>query len=790
MLLQRTTTTAFQLLAARSRPTSSTAHRLFATMAAPSNARNRLSQAKSPYLLSHSTNPVEWYEWGDSRAWQRAQAEQKLVLMSAGYHACHWCHVMAVETFEDEEAAETLNESFIAIKVDREERPDVDAAYMTFVQSIRGRGGWPLNVFLTPDGAPVYGLTYLPKHNFIALCNRLAQLWADDPERCIASANDIKEQLRHVVSVPPLASIPKANVVCRAAEHALREFDEVHGGFGDAPKFPQVSNTFQVLHRYAAGALDGSLLEAGATRSSALLAIERSAFTLSKIADGGITDHLGGGFARYSVDVEWRVPHFEKMLYDQAQLLATYAEAIQLARSSSDAKVTAMIPTFERALEGAITYLARDMTSSEGVFYSAEDADSPLQAGDAHGKEGAFYVWSHPEVVDVLGADTMGTKVVLSLYDITPEGNIPASSDPHGEFESKNMLHRAKLISDVARELDITVEEAQKDLDDAHTKLFEIRSKRVRPPLDDKLVTAWNGMVVSGLIKASHALSGRPAIAEKALGMAERALKAIFKVLWDESNGTLRRSWREGPGPEGTSLDYAAVIQALLDWFETTQEEKWLEKAVALQKKLDELFWDDEQGGYFISTKDSDGNRLMRMKETQDGAEPTALGLSAHNLARLLILLDADPEAEARRTQLERAIRSGGSVLERAPYAMGTLATAVQRLQCASDRIAIILCPEKVHARSRSSIIAPYLEQLHSRVLPFVSTIIIDASELEAARKSWLYSRNGSVKAALDDPRVEEHMRQGVVAHVCERGACGPPVRDPAEFGKQLEGRI
>jgi uncharacterized protein YyaL (SSP411 family) len=562
-------------------------------------------------LLQHAHNPVDWFPWGDE-AFAKARRENKPIFLSIGYSTCHWCHVMAHESFENADIAAIMNRHFVNIKVDREERPDVDRVYMTFVQATTGSGGWPMSVWLTPDLKPFVGGTYFPPEDrygqpsFTKVLERIAGVWAQDHLRIADQGSKIIAALSEAQAASEMQSGALGDSAFEAAyEQLAQNYDAHEGGFSLAPKFPRPA-TFNFLFRYYARTRD---------KAKADRALEMSLFTLQKMATGGMHDHLGGGFHRYSVDAFWHVPHFEKMLYDQAQLTIAYLEAFQITRDQNYAKIARAI----------LTYVLRDMTSDEGGFFSAEDADSATSSGET--KEGAFYVWTKEEVDSALGADA---DVFNYLYGIQVDGNVPPGADPHGELLGKNVLIQLQSVTQAARHFQKEEKDVLEILIRSRQTLFLIRGNRTRPHLDDKIITAWNGLMISAFARAAQVL-GDPKYQYAAL----KAAIFVRKKLYDSSKKILVRSYREGRSEvEGFADDYAFVIQGLLDLYEACFDVNLLQFAVALQETQDRLFFDQEHGGYFSGTG-TDPNILLRMKEETDSAEPAASSVAALNLLRL-----------------------------------------------------------------------------------------------------------------------------------------------------------
>ena len=572
---------------------------------------NRLASEKSPYLLQHAHNPVDWYPWGDE-AFEKAAREDKPVFLSIGYSTCHWCHVMEHESFEDPAIARLLNEHFVSIKVDREERPDVDRIYMLFVQSATGSGGWPMSVWLTPDRKPFYGGTYFPPDNrygrpgFGAVLQSLARAWKQDRERVEQSGAQVIEQLSRAsdLAAGPARGAVTQDVLDSAYFAFRRSFDPRLGGFGGAPKFPRPS-VFNFMLRYYA--------QAGQDE-----ALEMVLLTLREMAKGGMHDQLGGGFHRYSVDERWFVPHFEKMLYDQAQLAVSYLEAFQITRE----------PVYAGVARDIFEYVLRDLQSPEGGFYSAEDADSagdPSRPDDKH--EGAFYIWSHAELVDALGPEQ--AAAFSRRYGVEERGNV--NEDPHGEFIGRNILY---------------LKEDLPGLEAACEKLLRLRSARPRPHLDDKILAGWNGMMIGAFAKGGAILK-EPGYEQAA----RRAADFLRKKLWRESDRILLRRYRQGDAAiEGFLDDYAFLALGLLDLYQTGFAPADLDWAAQLVSRAMEMFEDRQAGGFF-STAAGRADLVMRLKDDYDGAEPSGNSGIALALVRLARMTGREEfDACARRT--------------------------------------------------------------------------------------------------------------------------------------------
>jgi uncharacterized protein len=623
---------------------------------------NRLARERSPYLLQHAHNPVDWYPWS-AEAFAKARAEGKPIFLSIGYSTCHWCHVMEHESFEDASIAGVLNDQFVSIKVDREERPDVDRVYMTFVQATTGSGGWPMSVWLTPELKPFYGGTYFPptskwgRPGFIDILNEIARVWKAEQSKVVESAEALTARLKSLETARPAWTLPTADALATTLTQFKESFDARNGGFGDAPKFPRPSELLLLLREHA--------------RTGDAQARDMVLRTLRSMALGGMRDHVGGGFHRYSVDARWRVPHFEKMLYDQAQLVVALIEGSLV---SGD-------PFYAEVAEDTLLYVTREMTDRDGGFYSAEDADSvPPETPDAGKKEGAFYLWRADEVDALLGDEA---TVVTLRYGITPDGNAP--EDPHQEFTGKNLLYVARSIDDIARQTGKSNDQVVEILNRARVTMFEARLSRPRPHRDDKILTAWNGLMVGAFARMARLLRGFGAegasAGEPYLEAARRAAAFIRERLWNAGTRTLLRRYRDGVAEiEAYAEDYAYLINGLLELFQADPVPMWLEWAIALQHQQDDLFWDEEAGGWF-STTGRDPTVLLRMKEDYDGAEPTASSVSVLNLLWLSHLVSDATWNE----RIDKTLRLFGTRLEQmgrgVPMMAAALATRLTGVQ-------------------------------------------------------------------------------------------------------------
>lgn len=575
---------------------------------------NRLKREKSPYLLQHADNPVDWYPWGDE-AFKRAKKEDKPIFLSIGYSTCHWCHVMEEESFEDREIAKLLNRDFISIKVDREERTDIDHVYMKVVMSLTGSGGWPLTVFLTPDKKPFYGGTYFPPEDRFGtpglknVLNFISGSWKTRRGEIETSSESIAQAIEKYTSSmgkDPVAL--DAGIFKNAREGFALNFDRTYGGFSSAPKFPSGHSLSFLMRDYK--------------RSDAGYVKEMVEKTLLSMARGGVYDQIGGGFHRYSTDERWFLPHFEKMLYDQAVLSKTYVEAYQLTKNEE----------YKRIAEEIFKYVIRDMEDKDGGFYSAEDADSPLDRRRKVKREGAFYVWSKSEIIDLLGGER--GEIVSYYFGVAENGNV--ASDPRGEFTGKNVLYRAHTLEETAAKFKKDAGEIEKILEESKEILFSKRSGRPRPHLDDKILTNWNGLMISSLALASRVFGN-----EEYMLSAERAARFIMAKLIDKKGRLLHRYRKRDAAIQGTIEDYSFFIHGLIDLYEATFNIKYLIEAKRLTDAMVELFWDEEVGGFFFVADDAK-EILVRSKEIYDGAVPSGNAIAALDLLRIGAIT-ADP---------------------------------------------------------------------------------------------------------------------------------------------------
>jgi uncharacterized protein len=736
--------------------------------AARSEHTNRLAHEKSPYLLQHAHNPVDWYAWGEE-AFAKARRENKPIFLSVGYSTCHWCHVMAHESFESEEVAAIMNREFVNIKVDREERPDVDRVYMTFVQATTGGGGWPMSVWLTPDLKPFVGGTYFPPEErygqpgFKNVLERIATTWKENHDNIVEQGGKIVAALQESQSAPKSEGQIDVAILDAAYRQIDRSYDPKEAGFGNAPKFPRPV-TLNFLTRFYAR---------DPKSDSGKQALEMAVFTLRKMAAGGMHDHIGGGFHRYSVDRYWHVPHFEKMLYDQAQLAIAYLDALQILRDphlnpfpgqgEADARAPVRVE-FESVARGVLDYVARDMTSKEGGFFSAEDADSPVVAGmgdPGHGKtaEGAFYIWTKKEIDAVLGD---AAEIFDFHYGVQAHGNAPEGSDPHDEFRGKNILIERHTIAETAKHFKKTEDEIRKSLAQSRAKLFAIRAKRPRPHLDDKIIAAWNGLMISAYARAAQVLDDA-----RYLEIATRAANFLRQNLYDSSRKILYRSYRGGRSDiEGFADDYAFVIQGLIDLYEASFDIEWLKLAIELQETQDRLFFDEKNGGYF-STSGKDQSVFLRMKDDNDGAEPAASSVAALNLLRLSQLRDDPvPNAFGRAERARKTIDAFAATLLHFPTAMPQMLVALDFSLGKSRQI--VIAGKKDAPETKA-----LLSEVRRHFLPKTILLLADGSD----GQKYLGEKNEAIRAMST---VEGKS----AAYVCENFTCKAPVTDSSKLAE------
>ncbi|GIP32557.1 thioredoxin domain-containing protein [Paenibacillus sp. J2TS4] len=677
---------------------------------------NRLIKEKSPYLLQHAHNPVDWFPWSDE-AFVKAKRENKAVFLSIGYSTCHWCHVMERESFEDEEVAKVLNEHFVSIKVDREERPDVDHLYMTICQAMTGEGGWPLTIVMTPEKKPFFAGTYYPKHRkygrpgLIEILGQIAEKWQEDREKITEIGDQVVEAVQS--RMLPDAQGEVSERLVEQAFHIYREtFDSEYGGFGGAPKFPTSHNLSLLLRYYHRTG-----------HEQALQMVEK---TLDAMYRGGLYDHIGYGFARYSTDEQWLVPHFEKMLYDNALLAMTFLEAYQVTDNSFYSDVA----------EEIFTYILRDMTDPDGAFYCAEDADS-------EGVEGKFYVWTPDEVKQVLGEEE-GT-LFCEVFDITDKGNFEGNSIPNLLGMSRDSFRRLQQIPP---------EELEQRIEMARQRLFDHREGRIHPHKDDKILTSWNGLMIAALAKGAKALQN-PEYAKAA----ERAVNFILSRLVRE-DGRLLARYRDGEAAyPGYIDDYAFLVWGLIELYEATFDLAYLQKAVQLNEDMLRLFWDAEKGGFFFYG--SDGEQLFtRPKEIYDGAIPSGNSVSAMNLLKLAKYTSREELSQ----KADEQLRAFTGTVEQYPAGYSLFVSAVDFAFGPGKEIVIAGNPDGEDTRRM-------LRAVQTRYSPNAISILVPEGEKGEQVREWI-------------PLVQDKVSIDgkATAYICENYACQSPITDPEKL--------
>jgi uncharacterized protein YyaL (SSP411 family) len=708
---------------------------------------NRLAAERSPYLLQHADNPVDWYPWGQ-HAFDKARELDRPIFLSIGYSTCHWCHVMAHESFESDAIAEILNRDFVSIKVDREERPDVDRVYMTFVQATTGSGGWPMSVWLTPDLKPFYGGTYFPpdarwgRPGFPEILGEIVRVWQHERSKVQLSAENLTEQIRGLRSVAPGGNVPDADALKEGVAQFAQTFDQARGGFGGAPKFPRPSELLFLLRETA--------------RTGDYTPAFMVAKTLQPMALGGMRDHVGGGFHRYSVDANWRVPHFEKMLYDQAQITLACLETYQLAADRFFADVS----------EDTLEYVMREMTNDEGGFFSAEDADSvpPEDAANpkAHKTEGAFYLWTESELKRLLTDDF---DVFGYRFGIRPDGNAP--EDPHGEFTGKNLLYVASSLEEVAERTGKSRDEVEAALQRARMTLFQARLARPRPHLDDKVLTGWNGLMLAAFARAARVLPGENARA-RCLAAAESSARFLEHRMWDASRQVVKRRYRDGDTAiDGYAEDYAYLIFGLLELFQAGGDPHWLEWARTLQKRQDEQFWDPDNGGWF-NTTGNDPSVILRMKEDYDGAEPSPSSMSVLNLLMMAHLTN-EPDLFER---IDRTLKMFGPQIGKVSRAVPMMMAALSTYHAKVAQI-VIVGPRTDEATQA------LMREASAKYDPFSLIVPVEPGSTQATLARML-------------PFISDMTPRGgrATAYVCHGFTCTEPATDAAGLAERLSRTI
>jgi uncharacterized protein len=679
---------------------------------------NRLYLETSPYLRQHAHNPVNWYSWGDE-AFETARKLHRPVLLSVGYSTCHWCHVMEEQSFEDEQIARFMNENYVAIKVDREERPDVDAIYMSAVQMLTGSGGWPMTVAATPDRKPFFGGTYFPPAEFLNLLGQLRKAYDSEPDRVAQAAEEITRRVQQSMSQVVAPGRPDASALTRAAGLYRNLFDRKWGGLTGRMKFPSSLPVRYLLRVYRR------------TREEDLLRMVT--LTLDRMAAGGMHDQVGGGFHRYSTDPQWLVPHFEKMLYDNALLAMAYLEAYQATGEKRYADIVREI----------LVYVERDMTSPEGVFYSATDADSSGPSGRR--EEGWFFTWTPEEIREVV--DPRRARIAEAWFGVTAKGN----------FEGRNILNTPKPLAEVAEALGMPQEQVRAAIEESKEILYEARRQRPPPLRDEKILTAWNGLMISAHARAALALGNER--------YAQRAEKAAGFLLQKLRRGErLYRSFKDGRAQHDAYLDdYAFLAAGLLDLFEATGEARWLREAISLDRVL-EAHYEDRSGGGFFLTADDHERLLARERPSYDGAEPSGSSVQMLNILRLSELTGN----EAYRKRAERALAALGGAFQSSPTAVSEALIALDFFLDSAKEIVIVMHQSRVEAE-------PLLARLRAAYVPNRVLLVVPEGKQLADLARLVPLVEGKVAA-----------KSQAMAYVCKRGVCELPTADPAVFEKQI----
>jgi hypothetical protein len=696
---------------------------------------NKLINEKSPYLIQHAYNPVEWYPWGEE-AFQKARDEDKPIFLSIGYSTCYWCHVMEREVFENEHIAGEMNKLFVNIKVDREERPDVDRVYMSALQAMTGSGGWPMSMFLTNDLKPFYGATYVPPTSkyglpgFEDLINQLAVGWKTRRDEVNESGEKILEHIREASQNMTSAGELNKEMLLKGAQQFKNGFDEEYGGFGESPKFPRPPGINFLLRAYY--------------RFEDSESLQMVIRTLLQMAKGGMYDHLGGGFHRYSVDRYWRVPHFEKMLYDQAQLAVNYLEAFQITGDKYFGDIT----------RDVLAYAGRVMTDANGGFFSAEDAESVIDPAEPHEKEeGAFYVWSKNEIDTLLGDDA---EIFNYFYGVNDYGNAPQGSDPHSVFAQKNILYKAHSISEASNKFERSTDEINNLLEESKKILFNAREKRPLPHKDDKILTSWNGLMISAFAKA-YGVFNEPAYLEKA----QMAADFILGNLYNSAEKKLLHRWRDGEAKiDATLEDFSFFSQGLIDLYEASFDEKYLKLAVELSEVMINDFYDEAEGGFF-DTSGKDKSILVRTKEDYDSAEPTGNAVAINNLLRLSALTGNTIWYD----MAYKSVLAFSGKLEKMPYAMPQMLIALDSLLYKPKQIIIA-------GSSNDETAYRMMREVLTRFIP--DKVIVKIVPKDAANSITFASK--VVQSSAE-----------TTAYVCENFACRLPVKNVKDLLELLE---
>ncbi len=679
---------------------------------------NRLIDETSPYLLQHAHNPVEWHPWGEE-AFQKAKSDNKPILLSIGYSACHWCHVMEHESFENEEIAALMNENFVSIKVDREERPDLDEIYMNAVQMLTGHGGWPMTVFLTPEGKPFHGGTYFPPEDrhglpgFPKILKAVAHAYKEKPQEIEKNVNQIVSALNRISSSQESQRPFSRETVIQSAEQLSKAYDPEYGGLSRAPKFPNVG-VFELFLRHYRSSKERRFLE-------------MVSHSLTKMAEGGIYDHLGGGFHRYSVDAKWLVPHFEKMLYDNAQLVRLYAQIFSITQD----------PLFKRVVEESMDYLLREMLHPEGGFYSTQDADS-------EGEEGKFFIWSRDEIMQIVGEEI--GEIFCRIYDVSEYGN----------FEGRNILHPTITLEQSSKYFKREVKEIEEFVEKARTKLFQEREKRVKPFRDEKILASWTGLMLSGLAEAIKLLA-KPSYLEAAAKSADFIFTRMVR------DGFLLHTYKNGQAKlRGYLDDYSFIIVGLLDLYEATLERSNLDRAKQLAETMIREFWDDTDGGFFF-TGISHEKLISRTKPFSDSSIPSGNSMASQALLRLYHYTGKEDYLK----KAEKVLRLHYDTIEKQPFGFAHMLSALDfYLEKPKE---IVLVGEKKDQATKD-----LLHEIYSLYLPNMTLQVVKPGKPLKEISPLLEG-----KIQIDGkPTV----------YVCHNFTCSPPITWREELKGLLEG--
>jgi uncharacterized protein YyaL (SSP411 family) len=690
------------------------------------NNKNKLKNELSPYLLQHSNNPVNWYPWGNE-AFNKAKKENKPIFLSIGYSTCHWCHVMAHESFEDDDVAKLLNNTFVCIKVDREERPDIDKIYMNICQMITGHGGWPLTIFMTPDKKPFFAGTYIPKKSqygikgLLTIIPDIKKLWENKTNDLLKSANQITELLQKNTKKTGNDELSQ-ETLNSAYEQLFNTFDELYGGFGNQPKFPSPHNILFLLRYWK--------------RSNNKYSLKMVINTLEQMRMGGIYDHIGFGFHRYSTDRKWILPHFEKMLYDQALLIMAYTETYQATQKQ----------IFKKTAQEIIEYILRDMTSAEGGFYSAEDADS-------EGIEGKFYYWNYEELKRVLTNEEL--NFIEKIYNIGKEGNYKPEV---GKTTKNNIFYQTSSIEDHAKFNQINEKDILEKLEEIRKKIFKTRKTRIHPEKDDKILTDWNGLMIAALAKSGQIFNNKMYI-EKA----ENALNFILKNMM-KKNGYLLHTYRKGKtNIEGYADDYAFLIWGLIELYQATFNPEHLKLAIDLNNNLLKHFWDKSDDGLFF-TSDTNEKLLSRTKEIYDGAIPSSNSVTMYNLI-ILSRITGNIDLEKKARQIGKTF---SSQISKIPSAYAQMMVGLDFMISQSFEIVIVGKKDKKETQK-------IIESINSIYLPNKVIILKETDKKDSLTEKLI-------------PFIKDYnqIKNKATIYVCKNQQCQLPVTDIENMKKLL----